>query len=429
LKAALASPPTTLDSRRTAIAVLAFANMSGDPEQEYFSDGLSEEIINSLSRVPDLKVIARTSAFAFKGQHLDVRKIAATLSVTHMLEGSVRKAGNRVRVTAQLQRWSPESAARARDSLQRAIVLDAGFAAAHCELGWCHFILACEHHLAADEAARLMSVSARAALDLDPALGDAHAVLAMAAVLGYEWEEAAREFQRAVSLGPVQAFVRCFYSVWCLAPLGRMSEALEQIRRSLEEDPLNIYARVMMSAELFTCGQRTEAEEAQRRVLDLDPNYWLAYTWRSTQRAVQGRLEEAYADAKRSYEAAPWNNVGVGVYAGLLALTGDHAAAEQLIGRFDEGSSPGVPCVHVAYRTLRSELDEAVAWYEKAIEQRDARAPWIIAALFGDRLTSHPRWPALRRMMKLPDLANGSCAALGKPTRARTVSNFGSAGK
>lgn len=85
-----------------SIAVLPFENMSGDKENEYFSDGLAEEIINALSRVPGLKVIARTSAFAFKGKHEDVRRIAGALGVSKVLEGSVRKAGTRIRVTAQL---------------------------------------------------------------------------------------------------------------------------------------------------------------------------------------------------------------------------------------------------------------------------------------------------------------------------------------
>ena len=76
--------------------------MSADPENEYFSDGLAEEILNALAQIPGLKVIARTSAFAFKGKHEDIRRIAETLDVATVLEGSVRKAGNRIRVTAQL---------------------------------------------------------------------------------------------------------------------------------------------------------------------------------------------------------------------------------------------------------------------------------------------------------------------------------------
>jgi len=95
----LAAKPPDL---QPSIAVLPFANMSGDKDNEYFSDGLAEEIINALTRIPGLKVIARTSAFAFKDKHEDIRRIAEALGVTSVLEGSVRKAGNRLRITAQL---------------------------------------------------------------------------------------------------------------------------------------------------------------------------------------------------------------------------------------------------------------------------------------------------------------------------------------
>jgi TolB-like protein len=104
--AALArNTPITKDSPTehvASIAVLPFANMSGDKDQEYFSDGLAEEIINALVHISGLRVIARTSAFAFKGQNTDIRRIAETLGVAHILEGSVRRSGNRIRVTAQL---------------------------------------------------------------------------------------------------------------------------------------------------------------------------------------------------------------------------------------------------------------------------------------------------------------------------------------
>jgi adenylate cyclase len=89
-------------SRKISVCVLPFANMSGDPEQEYFSDGISEDIITDLSKVSALSVVARNTAFTYKGVALDVKKVAAEQGVTHILEGSVRKAGNRVRITAQL---------------------------------------------------------------------------------------------------------------------------------------------------------------------------------------------------------------------------------------------------------------------------------------------------------------------------------------
>ncbi len=85
-----------------SIAVLSFVNMSSDPEQEYFSDGISEELLNLLSKIPELRVISRSSAFSFKGKDIDIPTIAAQLNVAFILEGSVRKAGNKVRITAQL---------------------------------------------------------------------------------------------------------------------------------------------------------------------------------------------------------------------------------------------------------------------------------------------------------------------------------------
>ena len=94
--------PQPTRASRPSIAVLPFANLSADKEQEYFSDGLAEEIINLLAKVDGLKVIARTSSFAFRGKAEDVRRIAEALDVTHVLEGSVRRAGARIRVTAQL---------------------------------------------------------------------------------------------------------------------------------------------------------------------------------------------------------------------------------------------------------------------------------------------------------------------------------------
>ena len=101
-KSAPPLPATATGPARVAICVLPFANMSGDPEQEYFSDGITEDIITDLSRVSALAVISRNSAFVFKGKHVDVLKVARELKVSHVLEGSVRKAGGRVRITAQL---------------------------------------------------------------------------------------------------------------------------------------------------------------------------------------------------------------------------------------------------------------------------------------------------------------------------------------
>ncbi|HEY7443958.1 MAG TPA: protein kinase [Vicinamibacterales bacterium] len=304
---------------RPSIAVLAFADMSPGKDQEYFSDGLAEEIINALTHIRGLRVIARTSAFAFKGQSTDVRQIAAALGVTHVLEGSVRKAGNRIRVTAQLitaadgshvwserydreladvfaiqdevaeaiaqilrikitsdrspaqrytpalpaydaflkakhdlQRWTQESLIRGRESLERALTLDSGFAQAHGELGFCFFGLVTENCMLPGEAMALMDVHARKALELDPSLPDAHAVLGLVAVLDYDWKEAERQFRLAMAREPVTPVVRYFYS-WLLDCRGRMKEAELELHHLIQDDPLNLLWRNALGMH-FVCG-------------------------------------------------------------------------------------------------------------------------------------------------------------------------------
>src|SRR5207244_4775261 len=94
--------PAALLEDKPSIAVLPFQNMSGDPEQEFFADGLTEEIITTLSKLAGLRVIARNSTFVYKGRAVDIREVGRELDVRYVLEGSVRKAGNRIRITAQL---------------------------------------------------------------------------------------------------------------------------------------------------------------------------------------------------------------------------------------------------------------------------------------------------------------------------------------
>jgi Tfp pilus assembly protein PilF len=259
-----------------------------------------------------------------------------------------------------------------------------------------------ENQIPPGEGARLMSVEARAALVVDPSLADAHAVLAMAAVLDYEWEQADHAFELALSNPPVQPLVRCLYSVWHLAPMGRMQEAEEQMARSLEEDPLNIYSRVMLGAQLFASGRSLEGETAERQALELDPSLWLAYLWRGAHHLTHGRLADARADLEKAYAQASWNVCAIGLYAGVLAASGDRPRAEALLGGLGDGAVFGAPLAFVLYHLAISEIDRAAFWYRKAIEQRDTRVPWIAAHLLGDRLTSSDGWPGLKKMMKLP---------------------------
>jgi TolB-like protein len=233
-----------------SIAVLPFANMSADQENEYFCDGLAEEILNLLAKIPGLKVIARTSAFTFRGQEQDIRKIAETLGVRNVLEGSVRRAGDRVRIAVQLvnavdgaylwaerydrdltdifaiqneigqaisealnlrlapraqtvnieayqnflkgqfyrQRLTPKTAARAKECFGRALAIDPNYAAAHSGLASYYHSLAVLTTERSGDIAPLAKSAAEKALAIDPANSEAHSILAtVAGIVDYEW--------------------------------------------------------------------------------------------------------------------------------------------------------------------------------------------------------------------------------------------------
>jgi TolB-like protein/tetratricopeptide (TPR) repeat protein/predicted Ser/Thr protein kinase len=473
-KPAVASGPS--------VAVLPFADMSAARDHEWFSDGLSEEIINALTQVPGLKVIARTSAFAFKGQQLDVRQIAERLGVNHVLEGSIRKAGDRVRITAQLisaadgahvwserfdrqladvfaiqdeiaeaiagtlrislspgtgpaprhtppieayeaflmaqyhlQHWTQESLARSKESLERAIAIDPSFAQAHGQLGLTYMSLVTENQVLPERAAELMRASARRALEIEPSRPEAHIVLALVSVLGYDWGEAEREFRIAVAHDPPPV-VRYFYAVWCLAPTGRMQEAEEQIERALQDDPLNVLFQFTQGMFWAGSNRIAQGEAKLRRVLEMD-GFWLAHAWLSTIAVMRGSMDEALEHAQRAFDAVPVNYMNIGELAGVLRRLGDNERADALLEKLGDGSAFGAAAGLSYYYMTLSDVDNAAAWFEKAVVQRDTRAPWILSRQYAGALLSSRHWPRLAKLMNLP--ATGERTPSGTTTRIR----------
>ena len=260
--------------QKPSIAVLPVANMSADKENEYFSDGLAEEILNLLTKIPGLKVIARTSAFSFRGKEQDIRKIAETLGVSHVLEGSVRRAGNRLRVTAQLihaadatHLWSErydrdmtdvfaiqdeigqaisealklrlaarartvnveayqnylkaqyyrarpraESLAKAKECFERALAIDPNHAPAYSGLAGFYYVLAVLEMKVAADVVPLAKSAAEKALAIDPADSEALSVLGVvAASYDYDWQAAGTHFRQAMTVEPVPTLVRIRY--------------------------------------------------------------------------------------------------------------------------------------------------------------------------------------------------------------------------
>ena len=464
--AAAAKPAANKQAGQPSIAVLPFANLSADKDNEYFSDGLSEEIINALAHIPGLKVTARTSAFAFRGKEQDIRKIAEALEVGTLLEGSVRRAGNRIRVTAQLinaidgyhlwserydreladvfavqdeiataivgalklklasdapRRYTPklpayeaylkgrhhflkyteEALARSTEYFEQAVALDAAFAAPHMALAASYLHQAVEGVRPARALMPLVREQATRALELDPSDAGAQALLgAVAALYDYHWDAAAERFQLAMTSGSELPGVRQRYSSFYLLPLGRFLEGVEELERELKQDPLNFAYRAFQSHYLMWAGLYDRAIEAARAALEIE-NFWLDHYAIAENYAARGMLTEALPAAERARQLAPWNARVAGVLAAILIRTGDKDRAAEL--RRQLQLKDAAPIGMVVYHLLCSEIDAAADWYEKCIEQREPFAVMYARTAFVAPLRSSSRWPALARMMNLPE--------------------------
>ena len=453
----------------SSIAVLAFADMSAGHENEYFSDGLSEEIINALTNVEGLKVIARTSAFAFKGKNEDVRRIANVLGVAHVLEGSVRRSGNRIRVGAQLVNasdgtniWThrcdreitdifavqdeiagaiaaalqlklgshpgsrhtpdirayeaymlgvhygvkstPESIARAAQAFQQAIELDPSYAAPHAMQGLLHLMMSAWSLRPAHEEMPLIRSSAQRALQLDSHLSEAHGLLGVVAgMYDYDWRASERHFAAALGADRVSDFARTFYAQYYLLPLGRTREAVEQMQRVLESDPLNVLNRSMLGFALHAAGDSQRANTELAKGLETEGAHWAIYSISTNNYLGAGKIDEARVAAENAYRLAPWQPQVIGAFAGLLSLTSETERAGRVLQQLKDLPTHRVPVGMTMYHLVRSEPEKAIDCIEKAIEQRDMWAARFPRFQLAKILRSSPRWPSIMRRMNLAD--------------------------
>jgi serine/threonine protein kinase/tetratricopeptide (TPR) repeat protein len=465
VKTALEQLSAPVMNRQPSIAVLPFADMSEAKDQEWFSDGLAEEIINTLAHIPGLKVTARTSAFAFRGKQQDITTIAQALRVQTILEGSIRRAGNRLRVTAQLisaddgyhlwserydrdltdifaiqddiaraiaralqitLSWTPgahrrhtpniqayeaylkghhhifkmtdESTQRGRRFFEQAIDLDPDFALAHWGLG-SYFFHRVATGVPGDDTWALVRTEARRALDLDPELSEAHVLLGMVACAFYDWPVAEREFQLAMAREPVAPWARDNYSAFYLLQVGRVAEAGGAIERALQEDPLNLIFRIHWGAYLIAAGRDADAVTELLEALDIDPDFPLAHAWISSAYSLQGHWMDAERHMERAYSLSP-NALMACALAGTLVRTGDSSRAESLLQTLENGETPVTLTGRALFHVNCGDVEEALAWLEKAIERRESLA--MILVLFRRFCSSSPRWPAVARMLNLP---------------------------
>jgi TolB-like protein/Tfp pilus assembly protein PilF len=457
------SKPEQPGDHGPSIAILPFANMSPGPDDEYFSDGLAEEITHALAHVPGLKVTARTSAFAFRGREQDLTRIAEALRVRTILEGSVRRSGSRVRVTAQLinaadgyhlwserydreltdvfaiqdeiaqsivsalqvkldwtppkfkpkfpayeallqgrhhrQKFTPDAHARAKECFEQAIALDPSYAAPHAELGMSYLWLA-QGLSPMIEVADLIRAEAQKALELDPSESGPNFLLgAVAAAYDYDWEASATYFEKAMNGNSASSDARYAYAGYYLQPLRRSQEAVEQMQRAVELDPLNVAWRAMLAFHLSTAGMHDRGFEEVRKGLAINENHWVANVVIAEAYLLAGKLPEALAAAERAYSARPYSNTR-GLLAATLVRIGEKDRATSLIR--EGGDSPRPIWGSVLYHVLCLKIDAAADCYEEMIRQREPAAVNLVGSPAIQPLRESPRWPKLARMMNLP---------------------------
>jgi adenylate cyclase len=374
--------------KTTAIAVLPLANMSADPENEYFSDGMTEEIINALSKVPGVHVASRSSSFAFKGRKdVDVRQIGEKLGVTTLLEGSVRKVGSRIRIAAQLvnvesgyQLWSEtydrqlEDIFALQDEISRSIV----------------------------DALKLRLVGDTAAVVAPTKSLDAYTTYLKGRFHFNKFNEAGLRkaydlFQSALLQDP--GFARAYAGiadVWCdladdwVAPDDAYPRAKAAAERALQRDP-NL-ADAMISIGKVLCWHEWKFAEGVRhveRAVSISPNNAEAHWVLGTSLPVVGRLSDGIAAVRRALELDPLRVEYFGWATRLLLYAKDYQAAiEQGAETFEIDEKYGRGFIFVGSACLaRGDAEQALDWFQRgqsldtAVRSYDAMIVRALAAL------------------------------------------------
>lgn len=371
-----ATPAKTRSAAKPSVCVLPFVNMGGDSEQEYFSDGITEDLITDLSKVSALDVVARNTSFTFKGQSVDARSLGRQLGVSHIVEGSVRKAGNRLRISGQLidalsghhlwaERFDRELADifDIQDEISKAIVdalklkLLPSEAKAIERRGtenaeaYNLYLMARRHWVAGNDGdwhrEELIINICKRALDLDPTYGHAWALMAIA-----------------------QTHIRFRQ--------GRKDvDGLPSAERALELDPNLAEAHAIKAWYLLEQEKPDDANHEIATALELDPDSWEVNRIAGKVQFLQGRLKEA----ARCYEAAAeqmdadYSGSGmlVSCYRGLHDDEGLKRAARMTFARVEralESNPHDASAIAAGALALAAigECDRAREWAERAIE-------------------------------------------------------------
>jgi len=456
-----------------SLMVLPLDNLSGEASQDYFADGMTDELITDLAQISALRVISRTSAMVYKGARKPLPQIARELNVDAVVEGTVLRSGDQVRITAQLIQaaddkhlWAESYEGNLRDTLalqkkvaaaiadqiriklnpqeqaalrnakvvnpeayesylkgryfwnkrtsnglkvalayfNQAIEEDPKYAQAYSGLADTYALLGDWQYavMTPKEALPKAKVAAMKALELDDSLSEAHNSLAFC-LEGFDWDfgSAEKEFRRAIELNPGYATAHHWYA-WHLSLVGRNSEAIAEMRKAENLDPLSLIINADLAELLLIAHLPDESIQQSRKTIEMDPNFALVHN-----QLAQGYLEkhmfgEAIAEIQKAIQLSGGSPTCTANLARAYAASGKTAAAVGLLNDLKKGSSSGDPHtaeIAMIYAALGNH-DQAMTWLEKSYEERFN--PGVLLRPGFDPLRSDPRFQDLVRRIGLP---------------------------
>ena len=456
-----------------SLAVLPLDNLSADASQNYFADGMTDELITDLAQISALRVISRTSVMVYKGARKPLPQIAHELNVDAVVEGTVLRSGDQVRITAQLidastdkHLWSQsyegdlrdtlalqnsvaraiadqirinltplEQAAlksvkvvnpeayedylkgryfwnkRTADSLKvaqayfnQAIEEDPKYARAYSGLADTYALLGDWQYavMPPTEAFPKAKTAVLKALELDSSLGEAHNSLAFI-LDGFDWDfdSAGKEFLRAIELNPGYATAHHWYA-WHLSLLGRYDEAIAEMKKAENLDPLSLIINADLAELLVIAHAYDESIQQSRKTIEMDPNFALAHNQLAQAYLQKHMSDEAVAELQKAVHLSGGSPICIANLARAYVASGKRSEAVKLLGELRKRSNPGYSNaseISMIYASL-GDTNEAINWLERGYEERFN--PGVLLRPGFDPLRSDSQFQSLVHRVGLP---------------------------
>jgi len=453
----------------SSIVVLPFVNLSADPENEYFSDGLTQEVIATLARIPGLRVIARSTAFRYQGKAQDIGKIGAELKVGAVLEGSVRRTGNRLRIAAQLidvstcfhlwaetferevkdifaiqqeisdaigrmlrvqipgaslpivrdcsdnveaydlylrgihfeRKRTADALGLSLDYLQQAAMMDSQCAPIFARLANSYIFQAVFGLEDPNVVMKKAKTAAAKALEIDETLAEAHAARAMVSGLyDWDWPAAQEGFRRALELNRGVAEIHYHYANFFLTPMGRVDQALQEVRQGRSLDPLSLLLSAAECALLSWAGQCDAAIGCGEKTLAMEPHYFLTYVYISWACLRKGNLAKALETTEAAVRLAPRTPLALGTLGIVYAVMGKRDEAIRIIDQLKQRPYAPSGIILSIYGALKDQ-EGFFEWLEKARCDRSPRLAFANIDQYARSLRTDPRFDAMLREVGL----------------------------